>query len=366
MPLNNNFNFMNDKYNFMNDKYNFVNDSNKKLNESTQICTNKIMDELNIDEDKLLNSKCFCNVGLPWIETDIVMVYPCEHMFHESCLNKDESSMIECKLCKTKIIKTFKLLDDDLHPQRFADILSVTHYTDMTADNNMSSFIDSIFSLTNPFIKALFAKDFNDGHKRCEEILSLNNLTMKVYGMEKLKLEHKKVLIGNHVAYLESIIIFYLFNTGFLASKTIMELPVINKIKDMMPNMLVERGNKDRKINIIDQMRNFIDEHNSLCVFPEGMYHHPDVLTRFRSGAFNIGYPVYAIVIRYLDVLADGYFQGLFYKFGGKSDLSIEVHVLGPYYPPFTDEDIENIRKDMAYHGRMILSRVSNRDVKDM
>jgi hypothetical protein len=43
----------------------------------------------------------------------------------------------------------------------------------------------------------------------------------------------------------------------------------------------------------------------------------------------------------------------------------MEVHVLGPYYPPFDDQTIEKIRLDMARHGNMVLSRVSNRDVID-
>jgi hypothetical protein len=43
----------------------------------------------------------------------------------------------------------------------------------------------------------------------------------------------------------------------------------------------------------------------------------------------------------------------------------MEVHVLGPYYPPFEKKDIEMIRMDMAKVGNMVTSRVSNRDVKD-
>ena len=43
----------------------------------------------------------------------------------------------------------------------------------------------------------------------------------------------------------------------------------------------------------------------------------------------------------------------------------MEVHVLGPYYPPFNNTDIERIRLDMGKVGDMVLSRVSNRDIVD-
>ena len=112
-------------------------------------------------------------------------------------------------------------------------------------------------------------------------------------------------------------------------------------------------------------MRKFVDEKGSICLFPEGLISHPDSLVRFRSGAFHVNRPVYAIVIRYPEIIADGYVNKILYKLGAKKDMTIEVHILGPYYPPFTPEDIEKIRADMAYHGKMVMSRVSNRDIKD-
>ena len=34
---------------------------------------------MSIDYDKVLNSKCHCGTGLPWIKGEVVMAYPCEH-----------------------------------------------------------------------------------------------------------------------------------------------------------------------------------------------------------------------------------------------------------------------------------------------
>ena len=112
-------------------------------------------------------------------------------------------------------------------------------------------------------------------------------------------------------------------------------------------------------------MRKIVDTKGSICIFPEGMMKHPDALIKFRTGAFNIGRPVFAIVIRYNDIVTDGYINNFLYKLGTKKDLYIEVHFMGPYYPPFDNSAIEKIRTDMARCGKMCISRVSNRDIVD-
>jgi hypothetical protein len=323
---------------------------------------NRIQDP---DLDKSLNSKCFCTVGLPWKETEVVMAYPCEHMFHESCyIELSDKKRSRCPLCRDPILRIFHLLDDGLHPQRFADILSVTHYSDMSS-NDTFSFIDSIFDIASVLTKLPFLKGEEGGMNICEKLCSLNNLTLKVHGMEKLKLEKNKVFIANHTSYIEFFVIFYLFKTGYLASSMSGESHIVQQAKKVIPLLTVTRGEKNRDVNVIDAMRDFVDDKGSICLFPEGMMSHPDSLVRFRTGAFHINRPIYAIAIRYIDIVSDGYVNKLLYKISGKKDLNLEVHVLGPYYPPFSPQDIDNIRADMAYHGKMVLSRVSNRDVND-
>lgn len=327
------------------------------------------MDQLhelrNPDPDKELNSTCFCGTGLPWKYSEITMAFPCEHMYHQCCyakLRAEDKSI--CKICNAPITKMFGILDEGLHHQRFADMLSMTHYSDMS-ENDTSTFIDSIFDLTSIFAKLFFLKDEDGGKHMAEKIFSLNNLTIKVYGFEKIKLERNKVFVANHVTYLEFVVINYLFGTGFLASGLANDSQIAQHGKKFIPVLIMNRGNNDRKVNIIDAMRDFVDEKGSICLFPEGMMTHPDALCKFRTGAFHIGRPVFGICIRHLDMLSDGYANSMLYKLGAKRDMTMEVHVTGPYYPPFTDDDIENVRADMAFHGKMVLSRVSNRDLND-
>ena len=317
-----------------------------------------------IDYNKVINSMCNCGVGLPWKKGNIVMAYPCEHIFHEKCFEQFKD--IKCPLCNEIIEKKLSMFDESIHHQRFADMLSMSHYDNMS-NNTPGRFLDSIFDLATVAARVPFASNSDDAKEICENLFSLNNLTMKVYGQEKIKLEKNKVFICNHVSHLELLIIYYLLGkgTGFLVSSITKDSQIMEKCREFVPLLTVERGNKNKKVNIVEEMTKFVDKYGSICLFPEGMMKHPDALLRFRTGAFHIGRPVYAITIRHNDIISDGYINGFLYKIGAKRDINIEVHFLGPYYPPFDDMAIEKIRLDMALNGKMVVSRVSNRDIVD-
>lgn len=322
----------------------------------------EIVNDINkVDFDKELNSKCSCQIGLSWKNDEVTMAYPCEHMFHSKCFKKLNNI---CPFCQLQILKGLTMFDDDIHHQRFSDILSMSHYDDMSC-TSPGRFLDSIFDVASIIAWLPFISSRKTGKEICEKVFALNNLTMKVYGLDKVKLEKNKVFICNHVSMLELVVIYYLLGTGFLASSIVGQSKIIDQVKQFVPLLTFERGDKNRKIDIVDEMRKFVDEFGSICLFPEGLMKHPDALVRFRTGAFYIGRPLYAVTIRHNNILSDGYINGFIYKIGGKRDINLEVHVLGPYYPPFSPHDIEKIRHDMAIAGNMVLSRVSNRDAID-
>jgi 1-acyl-sn-glycerol-3-phosphate acyltransferase len=322
-----------------------------------------------MDYDKILNSLCSCGTGLPWIKDYVVMAYPCEHLYHEKCYNNlvfnEQTNKRQCRFCNAPIDKILSMFDEDIHPQRFADMLSMSYYDDMS-NNTPYRFIDSVFDIATVFARLPFISNVTDGKSICENIFSLNNMTIKVYGMENVKKEKNKVFICNHVTHIELIVIYYLLCPGFLASSIVGQSGLLEQIQDVVSLMLFERGDKNRKTNIVDDMRNFVDEKGSICIFPEGIMKHPDALIRFRSGAFHINRPLYAITIRHNDIISDGYINKFLYKISGKGVINMEVHILGPYYPPFDNDKIEFIRTEMAKHGNMVLSRVANRDIVDV
>ena len=321
----------------------------------------------NIDYNKELNAIChICEIGLPWKNDDIVMLNPCEHMYHQKCCEKwRKKQNTYCVYCKAQIINVMTIYDKNLNNQQFADMLSMSHYDSMSS-NTPHRFLDSLFDIASLIVRVPFVKDKDDGKDFCEQLFALNNLTLRVYGLEKINLEPEKVYISNHVSHLELVVIYYLLQPGFLASNVTSDDPIIQRIKQVVTLLTFNRGDKNRKENIVDQMKKFVEKTGSICLFPEGLMKHPDTLIRFRSGAFHIGKPVYSVTIRHHDVVSDGEtINGFVYKLGAKRDIVIEVHILGPYYPPFDEKKIEQVRIDMATNANLLLSRVSNRDVID-
>jgi len=273
-----------------------------KANVNAQVKVNTNIDSDTIDGEKELNCKCGCGHRLSWKGDDILMALPCEHLFHERCIKINQL----CPLCNTSVIKLVGMFDDDIHPQRFSDIMSMSYYDDMS-DTHPFRLMDSFFDWISVLVLLPFVQ--KDATQLCEKILTLNNITMKVSGIDKLNLESKKVYICNHVSHLELIIVHYLLKTGFLASSVMGKSNLAERIKKIVPLLEVTRT-KNKKNNdasvIIDKIKKFVDEHGSICIFPEGMMKHPDTLTKFRTGAFYVGYPVYSLTIRHTNVVADG------------------------------------------------------------
>ena len=315
---------------------------------------NKIED---IDYNKILNCICSCKRRLSSIKDEVVMAYPCEHLFHDKCFNNNI-----CTLCSTKIEKKLTIYDKNLHHQRFADILSMSYYCDLSK-TTFGNFVDSFFEVISFIARVPIAKTVEDAKNLNVDVFATNNLTLKVYGMKKLKKEEKKVYICNHASHYEFVIMYYLFESGFLASNIINNLKFVSELKRVMHFLTFNKEDKNRKNNVVEEMKKFIDKYGNICIFPEGIMKHPNTLIRFRSGAFHTGYPVYSITIKYNDIISDEYFHNFAYKLGGKRNMSIEVYIDGPYYPPFNEESIENIRRTMAKKGKLITSRVSDRDI---
>jgi hypothetical protein len=342
--------------------------NNSDTNKSENNKSETIIISNNIDYNKDLNYLCKCGIGLPWKKCGNIMLYPCEHMIHKDCYykynQKNKNKPDVCPLCGTIVLKIFTLNDKNLHFQRYADLLSMSCFDDLS-DNTPTNFIDSIFDLASILARIPFMKDTNDSKSICHKVFSLNNLELKVIGMNKLQKEDKKVFIANHVSHLEFVIIYYLLQTGFLASSIVGKSKLVDQFRKIVPLLTFHRGDKNKKISVVDKIKEFVNKHKSICLFPEGLMHHPDTLTKFRTGAFHTGLPIYTITIKHNDIISDGYLNQFLYKLGAKKNMEIEVHIDGPYYPPFSNDDIQNIRMNMAIKGDMVLSRVSNRDIKD-
>lgn len=322
-------------------------------------------------DNKIINSKCVCKKGLPWIKSKIIMLIPCEHMLHYQCYIKMKSNI--CPICEAQIdnIQSLKNINNatnaltydkrSIIDQRMIDILSMTNFD---SDTKIDYFgvSDNFVHLMSTLCTIPISRGISDGVSLCESILSLNNTKITIIGENKIKTQGKKVFISNHSTELDFIVLFYVLKSGYLSSSFLNETLIGRYLSKIIPCLVIERG---KSVNTVDKMKQFVDDNGSICLFPEGVKSHPATLINFRTGAFNIGYPIYPVVITYNTTIADESVKNFALKLSSKKDLEITIRILDPEYPPFTPKDIQLIRLKMAVAGKLMLSRVSNRDIVD-
>lgn len=311
--------------------------------------------------DKIINSKCICGNGLPWVKKEVIMLYPCEHLIHLKCFGKKKSRI--CPYCNqqiTRIIRHDDFKYDESLYQQCIDIISVSNYDKMSKIDS-TEVIMNLPNLIGTIAQIPFAKGSSGAMGIIENIFSMNNIQIKVKGLNKLKNE-PKVFISNHTSHLDFLTILYVLKTGFLTSSVIKDNIVSKQFLKVVPLLVIERG---KNKNTVEQMKQYVEEKGSICLFPEGMLTNPNTLIRFRTGAFYIGHPIYPIVLKYKKVVSDMSAQNFILKISSHQSEVIEMFILDPFYPPFDDDKIEVIRKAMADKGNLLLSRVSNRDIKD-
>jgi 1-acyl-sn-glycerol-3-phosphate acyltransferase len=309
-----------------------------------------------------LNTACVCKKNLYELKKKINMILPCQHMFHRDCLNALKP--LKCPFCKINIENKISLNDvmkKKLNIQFYYDILSVTNI-DNESNHNIFNFFDNIFDISSILYNIWTCNNKLNIKQTARDILSLSNTNVMISGLEKIK-KGKKVFICNHTSYLDMVAIFsFISDTYFLASSVINDSIIGQKISNILPCVTIKRG---RDSNTVDQLKKFVDKNGSICIFPEGTMTHPKTLARFRTGAFNIGYPIYPIVIRYENIQHDCSISNFILKVASRNRMCIYIDILDPRYPPFVSSDIENIRSEMALAGDLFLSRVSSRDIVD-
>jgi 1-acyl-sn-glycerol-3-phosphate acyltransferase len=129
-----------------------------------------------------------------------------------------------------------------------------------------------------------------------------------------------------------------------------------------MPLLFIKRGKSN---NVVKKIKEYVQKNGSLCLFPEGMLSHPNTLIKFRTGAFYTDLPIYPVVIKYKNKIFELNDFNYILKLLSYQSIDIDVIILKPFYPPFNNNKIELVRKEMAKAGNLLLSRVSNRDIKD-
>ncbi len=311
----------------------------------------------------MINSKCICNTSLNE-EYDNIMLEPCEHILHSTCYNNYYK--IICPICKINIkdMKTYTEIKKNrnkskYHYDKYIDMVAMSNYNSDT-QIDIIKIIPKSINLIKLCTNIPFMYGYDDGKKGCEEILAILNTNISVSGLNYIK--KPNIYIATHTSYLDAIILFYILHCGFMASSQIEETTIGQYLKDIIPLLIIKRGSTN---NTVEKIKEYLQTNESMCIFPEGMMSHPDTLLQFRTGAFNTGYSVYPVIIKYEPLIHDNDLNIFIKKLLSSENLKITVDIMPEQKPPFNEIKIDNIRKMMAKKGNLVLSRVTNRDIRD-
>jgi 1-acyl-sn-glycerol-3-phosphate acyltransferase len=239
------------------------------------------------------------------------------------------------------------------------DIISMTNFNNSRI--NYLNILSNIPDVLKIFMNLFLSNNVDDGISMCQNIFHLNNINITVHNLDIIKNE-PKIFIANHTTQIDFLIMFYIFKCGFLTIETIKNNFIVNQITKLIPLLFIERGKSN---NTVKKIKEHVKKNGSICLFPEGMLSHPQTLIKFRTGAFYTDLPIYPVIIKYKNKIFELDDTQFVLKLLSYQKIDIDVIIIEPFYPPFNNDKIELVRKAMAKAGNLLLSRVSNRDIKD-
>jgi 1-acyl-sn-glycerol-3-phosphate acyltransferase len=135
----------------------------------------------------------------------------------------------------------------------------------------------------------------------CRWGLYLLRVRVRAMGFERI--QGSVLLVGNHLSYLDVLLICAQKPTCFVTSNEIRETPFLGLICRMAGCLFVERRNKDNLQNEISELRDGLREGLSITVFPEATSTNGEQILRFRrplySAAIDSARPVVPFCINY-------------------------------------------------------------------
>ena len=367
---------------------------NKNKNETISINSNDI------------NYACICNNYFKK-SLKVVILYPCSHILHSTCYVKDskkcpfcnevikrvinEDELYDCTYENSSKYKMYQQILIDLESTRLDSSKSFIRYNILpiniikstsfinklllaTEEADLINCVDYLFNFTNIKINVIdntvnnpivytshtcsSSNGINSSSSSNDIISSGKYITWK----NQIDKNNKKILIVNHSHYLDSIILYYLFRTGFVASEFINKLDLGRLIVQKCKLLIFKRG---VDTNMVNKIKEYLEEKRNIVIYPEGSMGSNETIRKFRTGAFYADAHICPIIIKYNPFVWDDDYKTFILKLISQKEIVVDIHVNDLHAPPFSTEQIQKIRQEMITTGNMKGSRVSNRCFKD-
>lgn len=178
------------------------------------------------------------------------------------------------------------------------------------------------------------------------------NWNITIEGAEGINDRTPYIVVSNHLSNADIPLISNLpWEMKWIAKKELFDLPVVGRMMKLAGDIPVDRAEKNKKEQLFNQCRFYLDRHCSVMFFPEGTRSRSGKLDKFAPGAFELAVreniPILPLVI-------DGTQDCLPKKtWIYKRDVFINLKVLDPIMPGKvgTDKSIDlmqSVREKIA------------------
>jgi 1-acyl-sn-glycerol-3-phosphate acyltransferase len=162
--------------------------------------------------------------------------------------------------------------------------------------------------------------------------------TIRIEGRDKAVKGTTYVIISNHQSILDILLINCLrYKFKWISKVENIKVPVIGWYLKMADYIIVNRGNEESKIEMLEKSYRSLKRGTSIMMFPEGTRSPDNEIGFFKRGAFQLAMQANVPI---LPVLIDGTGDilpkhGLIFSSGYR----IRIRVLDPVYPEDFDTD---------------------------
>lgn len=125
-----------------------------------------------------------------------------------------------------------------------------------------------------------------------EAAITITSVRMKVQGLEKTPKDGRFLLVCNHLALMDPVLLLHYFRKKqltFISKQENKDMFLVGKVMHKIQCQLINRENDREALKTIVKCIQIIrEDRGSVAVFPEGYIHPDKKLHHFRSGVFKI------------------------------------------------------------------------------
>lgn len=319
-----------------------------------------------------------CKKRLNFDTRNVLVCTKCSNIYHEDCVNNCGKMCINDNCNCSTFISENNL---DTRSQDYINVLS-------TKKTKFKPGICDYLRLFKRIIPLMYyyTRFWWYSSKECVDNKELDifltglhwclNINVTVTGLEKIDPNVKKVFVGNHHSEHDALIIPLYIKAGVIASVSVNKTSIGRMMKKYTNTLTIKRGvrnntspntlEKKCEPSTVDQMKTFLEneESNGFFVFPTSIFDQIKTLSKFRTGAFAMGYPIQPVILNYEQDISSINVMHILML----SRLDLKLTVLDLIYPKKNQsakEFAEEVREIFRDIGGLKLSNVDTHDVRD-